>query len=67
MPKQVIVSMGDYYPFGECEEITSEKTRVLVRKIYQTSLQERNKLQEKANLIRKMKNEHMIKIESVLE
>jgi hypothetical protein len=38
-----------------------------VRKIYEVSVQERNKLLEKVNIIRKLKNEHMIKIESVLE
>lgn len=37
MPKQVIVSMQEYYPFGECEECNSEKVRVLVRKIYEVS------------------------------
>ena len=39
MPKQVIISMDENYPFGECEECTTEKTRVLVRKIYQVSIQ----------------------------
>ncbi len=34
MPKQIIVSMKDNYPFGECEESNNEKTRVLVRKVY---------------------------------
>lgn len=67
MPKQVIVIMEDNYPFGECEECTNENTRVLVRKIYQVSVQERNRLLDKVNTLRKLKNEHMIKIESVLE
>ncbi len=67
MPKQIIISMAENYPFGECEEITNENTKVLVRKIYQVSLQERNKLLEKVNILRKLKSEHMIKIESVLE
>ena len=67
MPKQVIISMGEHYPFGECEECTTESTRVLVRKIYQASLQERNKLIQKLSTLRKLKNENMIKIESVLE
>jgi hypothetical protein len=40
---------------------------VLVRKIYEVSVQERNKLLEKVNTLRRLKNEHMIKIESVLE
>lgn len=44
MPKQVIISMDEHYPFGECEECSSDNVRVLVRKIYRVSLQERNKL-----------------------
>ena len=44
MPKQVIVSMQDYYPFGECEEISNEKTRVLVRKIYEVDYEQHSKL-----------------------
>lgn len=39
MPKQVIVSMENNYPFGECEECTNENTKVLVRKIYQAGPQ----------------------------
>jgi hypothetical protein len=39
MPKQVIISMDEKYPFGECEECNSENVRVLVRKIYQVNLQ----------------------------
>lgn len=35
MPKQVIVSMQENYPFGECEEVTGDMVRVLVRKVYQ--------------------------------
>lgn len=67
MPKQVIVIMDDHYPFGECEESTSELTRVLVRKIFEVSLQERNRLLEKANILKKLKSEQLIKLESVLE
>ena len=67
MPKQVIVIMQDHYPFGECEECSNDNTRVLVRKIYQVSLMERNKLLEKVGILRRLRNEHMIKIESVLE
>ncbi len=33
MPKQIIISMKENYPFGECEECDTELTRVLVRKI----------------------------------
>ena len=44
MPKQVIVSMEENYPFGECEEVSNENTRVLVRKIYEVGLQEQNSL-----------------------
>jgi hypothetical protein len=62
MPKQIIVIMEDHYPFGECEECSNEKTRVLVRKIYQSSQQERRKLLSKVSTLRKLKNEHMIKI-----
>ena len=39
MPKRVIVIMDDHYPFGECEESTTEGTRILVRKIYEVSIQ----------------------------
>lgn len=56
MPKQVIVLMDDNYPFGECEECSSENTRVLVRKIYQLSLQQKDKLLEKVSILRKLKN-----------
>jgi hypothetical protein len=42
-------------------------TRVLVRKIYEVSVQERNKLLEKANLLKKLKSDQLIKLESVLE
>lgn len=40
---------------------------MLVRKIYEVSVQERGRLLEKVNVLRRLKNEHMIKIESVLE
>lgn len=33
-PKQVVVVMQEDYPFGECDECTTENTRVLVRKVY---------------------------------
>lgn len=66
MPKQVIVSMRDSYPFGECEECTNESTRVLVRKIYTVNMQERKQLLEKVKLLRRLSNEHMIRVESVL-
>ncbi len=67
MPKQVIVIMDDHYPFGQCEESTNQNTRVLVRKIYEVSVQERNKLLQKANIMKKLKCEQLIKLESVLQ
>jgi hypothetical protein len=39
--------------------------RVYVRKVYQVS-QQTDDLDEKVSILRKLKNEHMIKIESVL-
>ena len=56
MPKQLIVAMGDNYPFGECEESNNENTRVLVRKIYDSSKMDRRKLLEKVNVLRKLQN-----------
>lgn len=66
-PKQVVVVMQENYPFGECEECTTESTRVLVRKIYKIKSQEKRKILEKMSILRKLKNDYLIKIESVLE
>jgi hypothetical protein len=66
MPKQIIVKMEENYPFGECEECTNEDTRVLVRRIYRPAQHERARLLEKAAILRRLKNEHMIRIESIL-
>ena len=32
MPKQVIINMGEQYPFGECDESDEQSVRVVVRK-----------------------------------
>jgi hypothetical protein len=41
--------------------------RVLVRKIYHVSLADDARMNEKVSLLRKLKNEHMIRIDQVLE
>ena len=67
MPKQIIKVMDERYPFGECEECSNQNTRVLIRKTYQLKLFNRKKILEKVSILRNLKNENMIKIESVLE
>jgi hypothetical protein len=47
--------------------VADDNAKVLVRQVCQVGLQERGRFMEKIAVLRKLKNEHMIEVESVLE
>lgn len=67
MQKQVILIMDKDYPFGQYEDAANKKSKMsvktLVRKIHETqSLQERNQILEKINILRSIDMKQVIKI-----
>lgn len=67
MPRQVIVIMDENYPFGEYEESVTTDMKVLVRKVYPLTPETSSKIMQKITILRRVKSENLIKIESLLE
>ena len=66
MPKQVIINMGDRYPFGQCAEGDDQTVRVLVRKQMEWGLQPET-LIERAQFFRRLNQSCIIRLEQILE
>lgn len=60
MPTELIVNMGEKYPFGQCQDCQNTNTKVMVRKILITGNKAENLA--KAKFLKSLKLPYIINI-----
>lgn len=68
MPKTIVITMGDEYPFFMARPTNlAQETLVVVRRVIRTNEQNHANVMGRATFVKNLRNKHLVKVEDIVE